>query len=215
LAGTMPANVLLPVASRRIPAPCSSPRQQPQIDEYQSTPFLSRARGGPVSSRVMRIKWDELEPNTYETVVSNLLGQLLRDVERIDGSGGDNGLDVIYDDGDIRDIYQLKSYTGRMSEKNRWAKIKADLEKAKAHKPKRWFLVVPMNPTPGEKEWFKKLTRRFDFKSRWRGLNWLDARMVDHPELVRYAQGDTNAEVVALLQQFAEEATIESVVSCV
>ena len=143
-------------------------------------------------------------PGRYEMLVANLLGQMHDGVQRIDGTGGDEGRDVIYKKGDRSDIYQLKSHTGRLTQGRR-RNIKADIVRAAEHRPTAWFLVVPIDPTPGELRWFETVSEGQSFPCTWFGLNWLEARMSEHPELVRYALGDFNAKVVDLLKELQKE----------
>ena len=65
----------------------------------------------------MSIRWDDLEPQRYEDMVSVLLSRIHKDAQRIDGKGGDGGRDVQIvsgQDGKITDAFELKSFTGRM-----------------------------------------------------------------------------------------------------
>jgi hypothetical protein len=95
-------------------------------------------------------------------------------------------------------------------------KVKKDLERAGPHEPSDWFLVVPIDPTPGEMAWFDRLRDTVPFPIRWLGRNWLDARMAEHPFLVRYLDSDTNAKVIALLRDLRdEEAALETAADAV
>ena len=73
----------------------------------------------------MQIRWEELERQRYEDMVSVLLSRLHPDAQRIDGKGGDGGRDVQIvhgQDGPIMDAFELKSFTGRItpSTQSRW-----------------------------------------------------------------------------------------------
>ncbi len=66
----------------------------------------------------MEIRWEELEPQRYEDMVSVLLRRLHPDAQRIDGKGGDGGRDVQIvhgKDDQITDAFELKSFTGRIT----------------------------------------------------------------------------------------------------
>ena len=82
-------------------------------------------------------------------------------------------------------IYQLKSFTGRMTP-NRRRQVKDSLQRAGQHEPVRWFLVVPIDHTPGELEWFEDLVEECEFECRWLGRTWLDREMAERPAIVRY-----------------------------
>ncbi len=67
-----------------------------------------------------RVRWEDLEPGTYEDMVSVLISRLHPEAQRIDGSGGDGGRDVQMPTDDGLVIFELKSFTGRMNPSRRW-----------------------------------------------------------------------------------------------
>ena len=158
----------------------------------------------------MKIQWNDFEPQGYEDMVSVLLSRLHPDAQRIDGRGGDGGRDVqIVDgqDGPITNAFELKSFTGRMNTGRR-RQVERSLERAACLGPARWTLVVPIDPTPGEKDWFRKLGKGYSFPIEWYGKTWLDERMSAFPDIRRYFLEGTNDEVVRLLRELQEEQAI-------
>jgi hypothetical protein len=152
----------------------------------------------------MHIRWDDVSQQMYDDMVSVLLSRLHPDSQRIDGRGGDGGRDVQFGSGDNLSIFQLKSFKGRM-DPGRRAQVKKSLSRAAKSKPAQWTLVVPIDPTPKELEWFEKLGSTVPFPITWRGQNWLDSEMAARPEIYRYFVEDARAEVVALLLQLNQE----------
>ena len=137
-----------------------------------------------------RVPWEGLDPETYEDMVSVLVSRLHPTAQRIDGSGGDGGRDVLIPAEDGPVIFQLKSHTGRMNQSRR-RQIESSLAGAAQHDPSKWFLVVPIDPTPGELKWFDPLVEPYGFECRWLGKTWLDSEMAKKPEIARYyAHGD-------------------------
>ena len=132
-----------------------------------------------------RVAWEGLGRETYEDMVAVLLSRLHPAAQRIDGSGGDGGRDVQIPTQDGLVVYQLKSQTGRMTPSRR-RQVKVSLESASQHSPAKWFLVVPIDPTPGEREWFDRLVGPYGFECRWLGKTWLDSEMAQKPEIARY-----------------------------
>ena len=61
------------------------------------------------------INW-AMSPEVYEDMVSCLLSHLNRETRRIDGSGGDGGRDVQFELPDGLHIFELKSFTDRMTQ---------------------------------------------------------------------------------------------------
>ena len=158
----------------------------------------------------MSIPWEYLGRQKFEDMVSVLLSRLHPDSQRIDGKGGDGGRDVqIVHSGDssVIDAFELKSFTGRMGDVQR-QQVKRSLNRVAGLRPLLWTLVVPIDPTPGELEWFCQLGKDYSFPLQWRGKTWLDGKMAAHPDIRRYFLEDTNAEVVQLLLELNQEQAI-------
>ncbi len=163
----------------------------------------------------MKIQWNDFEPQGYEDMVSVLLSRLHPNAQRIDGKGGDGGRDVqIVDghDGPITRAFELKSFTGRM-DTGRRSQVKSSLKRAASLEPARWTLVVPIDPTPGEEDWFRKLSKSYSFPIEWYGKTWLDEKMSAFPDIQRYFLEGTNDEVVGLLRELQKEQAIVTDVS--
>ena len=158
----------------------------------------------------MKIQWNDFEPQRYEDMVSVLLSRLHPDAQRIDGKGGDGGRDVqIVDgqDGPITYAFELKSFTGRMTTGRR-RQVERSLNRAASLGPERWTLVVPIDPTPAEDKWFRKLGKEYSFPIEWYGKTWLDEKMSAFPDIRRYFLEGTNDEVVRLLRELQKEQAI-------
>ncbi len=155
----------------------------------------------------MPVQWDKLEPGRYEDMVAILLSRLYPDSLRIDGKGGDGGRDVqIVDrrDGSTVEAFELKSFTGRIT----WARrrqVERSLKTASVLKLPQWTLVVPIDPTPGELEWFDKLRDGYLFPLVWRGKTWLDEKMAAFPDIERYFVEGASDEVIRLVSQLRDE----------
>lgn len=144
------------------------------------------------------VLWEALEPGTYEDTVSVLIGRLHPESQRIDGSGGDGGRDVQVPTRDGLVIFELKSFTGRMHASRR-RQVEASLVRASQHEPAAWRLVVPIDPTPSELEWFEGLSAGYGFECRWLGRCWLDGEMAHKPEIARYYAHGQRHELQELL----------------
>ena len=143
-------------------------------------------------------------------MVSVLLSRLHPDAQRIDGKGGDGGRDVqIVDgqDGSITYAFELKSFTGRMTTIRR-KQVERSLKRAESLGPARWILVVPIDPTPAEDQWFRELGKDYCFPIQWFGKTWLDEKMAAFPDIRRYFLDGAEHEVVRLLRELREEQAI-------
>ena len=147
-----------------------------------------------------RVRWAEVDRDTYEDMVAVLISRLHPTAQRIDGSGGDGGRDVqIPLEGGL-EIFQLKSQTGRMGDSQR-KQVKNSLKAASRHNPVAWHLVVPIDPTPGELTWFENLTSDYPFPCDWRGKTWLNSRMAEMPDIYRYFLEGASEEVIELIER--------------
>ncbi len=156
---------------------------------------------------LMSIRWDDLGHEKYEDMVSVLVSRLHPDAQRIDGKGGDGGRDVqIVDrqDGSMLETFELKSFTGRMNPV-RGQQVTSSLKRAANLNPEKWTLIVPIDPTPKEDEWFRKLGNNCPFPIRWFGKTWLDEKMAAFPDIRRYFLEGAKDEVYRLLRELKEE----------
>ncbi|MFD7878963.1 hypothetical protein ACFV5G_33540 [Streptomyces sp. NPDC059766] len=151
------------------------------------------------------IRWADLDPAKIEDIISVLISRLHPEVQRIDGSGGDGGRDVQVPLPTGLIIYEVKSFTGRLNN-SRKNQIKRSLKRSSTHNPKQWRLVMPLDVTPKELEWYNELKKSHPFVSDFtRGRTWLDSELSRRPEIARYYIGDSNSEIVDYLREIREE----------
>jgi hypothetical protein len=152
------------------------------------------------------VDWDKLseDPHTYERMVAVLLSNLHPTARRTDGAGGDGGKDVWFPTPTGPEVFELKSFSRRMTPA-RWAQVERSLARAATLKTSAWHLVLPIDFTPAEEAKFAEVTAAYDFPCDYFGLTWLDARMADQPQVPRhYLQGGA-AKVTELLTQLHQE----------
>lgn len=128
----------------------------------------------------------------------------IRQARRLDGSGGDGGRDCYFTDADGTDVYELKSFTGRMGPVQR-RQVERSLRRAMSDSPRSWTLVVPIDPTPGEEQWFAGLKAiHKGIRLEWLGKTWLSDRLAQFPDIPRYFAGAAE-EVVQILAEIGHE----------
>jgi hypothetical protein len=157
---------------------------------------------------MVRVHWEDLERTPlYEDLVSVLLSRLHPDAERIDGIGGDGGRDVQIRTPQRLDLFELKSFTGRLTARspNRRRQVEESLRTAAGLQPDSWSLVVPINHNKQELGWFDGLRREYPFPLIWHGRTWLDDQMAAFPDIHRYYIEDARDEVVELLRELNAE----------
>lgn len=151
-----------------------------------------------------RVHWETVDETTCEAMLKVLIKRLHPTVEAIDGSGGDGGIDLLMRTENGLVIYQIKSFTGRLSG-NRRDKVGRSLGRASQHGPIEWHLVVPIDPTPGERNWFKNLTEPYPFTCDWDGRTWVDSEMAQRPEIADYYLHGSEERVLAMLREIGAE----------
>lgn len=101
------------------------------------------------------IQWKSVteDPARFERAVKMLLRRLHPTAQGMDGSGGDGGVDIWLptDHGPV--IFEVKSFTTRLTPSRR-RQIEKSLGTAAQHKPIAWRLILPLEHTPPEKAWF-------------------------------------------------------------
>ncbi|GGK79543.1 hypothetical protein GCM10009067_34820 [Haloarcula sebkhae] len=106
----------------------------------------------------MDIDLSYLDPSRFESLASDLLMEEAESVRTIDGSGGDDGIDCFkgQTQGSIT-IFQHKFFTGRLNH-SRESQIQSSYETAKENHPglERWCLLIALDFTPKEQQWFEK-----------------------------------------------------------
>ncbi|MGW6684289.1 hypothetical protein ACWGBO_31090 [[Kitasatospora] papulosa] len=138
---------------------------------------------------MVMVRWEDLQQDEkrYAALVSMLLLRLRPRARVVEGAGGDGGKDVYeYDEDNQLIIYELKSFTGRLTA-GRKGQVKKSLMTAAQHQPDAWDLVVPVRPTAGEWSWFEGLRKDYPFVRSLCGLDWLNEKLALHDDLVRAA----------------------------
>ena len=154
-----------------------------------------------------RVDFSGLSPGRYEDMVSVLLSRI-RQTRRVDGRGGDDGRDCYFSDEAGTDAYELKSFTGRMTGVRR-QQVARSLRRALEQAPRTWSLVVPIDATPKEQEWFGSLMPGTTTKLTWLGKTWLEGQLAAHPDIGRYFAGASD-EVVQILADIARTDALPS-----
>ena len=108
----------------------------------------------------LRVTWSALEPKQFEDMVSALLSILHPTSIRTDGSGGDRGRDVHFEGTQGLEIFELKSFTGRLTN-NRLNQVRRSFARAKELSPHSWTVICPIDLTNSEREKFELLTQDF------------------------------------------------------
>lgn len=139
-----------------------------------------------------RIPWSTYDGEDIERVIAVMLCSENPAVGVVRPGRGDGGLDVIVPSGDdAHDVYQIKKFAQNLTanqKKQIEKSFKRVLRTAEAGhiKISNWYLTMPLDPTPGNRAWFKKLTAEASFDCEWRGLVFCERLVTDHENVVDY-----------------------------
>ena len=88
------------------------------------------------------IRWEGVDRDNYERAVWLLLSRLHKDVQSLDGAGGEGGKDAVLVTGDGLTVFEAKSFSSRLTSGQK-RQIKPSLRRAVANAPgrRRWERV--------------------------------------------------------------------------
>jgi hypothetical protein len=114
-------------------------------------------------------------------------------------SQGDGGLDVGEPTPDGYHVYQIKSFTGSMTSSRRGQvrqSLQRILDDPRVDPPVTgWSLVVPMDQTSQDEEWFRQLTAQAPFPCDWKGHLFWDSEAAKHAHVLDYYLRDGKARL--------------------
>ncbi|WP_346619628.1 hypothetical protein [Blastococcus montanus] len=150
------------------------------------------------------LDWAELDPEKLERVAQLLVREACG-ATSVDGKGGDLAQDLRHDGPDGLTIYEVKSFTKRLNNSRQRQITKSLARAVELHAPRRWVLVIPLNPTPAELAWFDGLRGKFpDVELDWYGLDWLDGQIAGRDGLLSYVEG-ADSKLLRRAQQYNME----------
>ena len=114
-------------------------------------------------------------------------------------SQGDGGLDVGEPNPDGYHVHQIKGFTGSMTSSRRRQvghSLQRILEDPRLDRPVTgWSLVVPMDPTSEDEDWFRQLTAQAPFPCDWKGQPFWDSEASKHAHVIDYYLRDGKARL--------------------
>ncbi|RKD25138.1 hypothetical protein BEP19_04800 [Ammoniphilus oxalaticus] len=135
------------------------------------------------------IDWGKIDARNFEKFVYYSLGfEGFRNLQWMGKGGGDAGRDIVattYEElpfnlGYERDwIFQCKKWK-RMPSQN---VIFNEISKAAQHHPDFWVLVIPVDPTAGMIDFFKRIEINYNFKTILFPLSSIESIVYKYPDL--------------------------------
>ena len=136
------------------------------------------------------VDWGAYPGELLEQVMSVLLLQERRQARHRRPSSGDGGVDIYDPVEDGYHVFQVKRHSTSLTAHQK-AEIKASFDSVRTSprldRPvRRWSLVLPLDPTSGDDEWFADLTKDASFPCEWLGRTFWDSEASKHPHVVDY-----------------------------
>ncbi|MDP8017644.1 restriction endonuclease [Prescottella equi] len=157
------------------------------------------------------IEWSRLPGEAIEDAVAMLLCSENFEATQVQPGQGDGGIDVFVPqaaDLSIREIYQVKRYSSRLTSSEK-RKIKRSLDRVVETAKKggwtisAWRLVLPLKPTPNDLAWLDSLGKDHPFPCRWVGLNRLETLAAMYPQVIDYYLRDGKERLQAQTDRLA------------
>jgi hypothetical protein len=162
-----------------------------------------------VTNRDTPIPWGRYSTDQVEDLLAALLLRKHPGAERMNGSGGDDGIDVLAPAGGGIHVFEIKSYRELLKPAQKRA-IEKSARTAAEKNPDMvaWTLVMPRDHTPAERRWMNKdLAAIAGVPVDWIGRTRLEVELAQQPDLVRhYAPGSVEHLAFDLLAEHDRQA---------
>lgn len=164
------------------------------------------------------IEWSRLEGAQVEDLVALLINREFPKSIRITPSSGDGGIDILLPQdkahkGDT--IFQVKKFSGPLTNGQK-TQILGSLSSLVSDKRwedldiTEWNLVLPWDPTPEALKWFREITKAYEFKANWLGLNFIESLTSKYPEIPDYLIHGRRDELLKRQQELMALLTLDS-----
>jgi len=146
------------------------------------------------------VNWGSFSGEQLEEVMSVLLFQERDKAWRRRPSQGDGGVDVVQPSEGGYEVFQIKKFAESLTAGQK-THIRKSLESVVADsrldRPVvSWNLVLPLDPTSGDEEWFRALTASAPFKCQWLGKVFWDSEASKHAYVIDYYLRDGKQRII-------------------
>jgi hypothetical protein len=147
------------------------------------------------------VYWGAYPGETLEKVMAVLVAQEHEETARRTPASGDGGVDLLTPSEAGWHVRQVKGFSGRMKANRRRQveeSFKRVLENPRLDGPiARWTLSVPIDATPGERQWFDDLVQGAPFPCYWEGETQWHSFAARYPYVIDYYLGNGRERVAA------------------
>lgn len=150
----------------------------------------------------MSIPWQDLRAADVEDLIAALLVRTVDGAVRIDGSGGDGGVDVVVRGLAGDHVFEIKSFCRRLTAAQKRQVLKSLHTAVERQRDLvAWTLVLPLDPSPSEERWLREvLAAETTGAVSWMGRTEVEAAFAEHPDLARaFLPGSSERRAMELL----------------
>jgi hypothetical protein len=157
-----------------------------------------------------RFDWGRYPGEDVEEAIAMFIQRQHFFAQGIKPAQGDGGIDVQVATATGYEVYQIKRFAGTLAPSQK-RQIKDSFETLLSHaaktgmKVEHWYLVTPMQPSSGARDWLETLTEGANFACTWLDITWVDNQAADHPQVLDYFFNGGREELLrtrSLLDQF-------------
>ena len=162
-----------------------------------------------MTNRDTPIPWGRYSADQVEDLLGAFLLREYPGAERMDGAGGDDGIDVLAPASEGIHVFEIKSHRERLKSAQKRAIEKLARTAAEKNPDMvAWTLVIPLDHTPAERRWMnQELAAAAGVPVAWIGRTRLEAALARYPDIVRYyAPGNVEDLAFGLLAEHHREA---------
>lgn len=158
-----------------------------------------------------RIPWSRYSGEEVEKALAAYICLENPRATRIRPSRGDRGIDLISRHNDEIVVYQIKKFSDNLTPSQKrqiedsWKRLR-DYASANNLNLSEWHLVMPLDPTPENDDWFRKMGETAGVDFIWDGLVQVDAWAAQKPWVADYFFADgkeAEREAIANLMRIA------------
>lgn len=157
------------------------------------------------------VPWTVLEPGQTETIAGVLLGREHPQSVHLRPARGDGGIDILDPVGDGRvDVYQVKYFPTALTD-SRKDQIRRSMRRLAGNprvEVRKWYLVLPLNPSADEHEWFERYLHKCGVTGEWFGLSKLEGLAAAHQDVIDYYVRDGRERLEKSIEQLRKLAGI-------
>lgn len=153
------------------------------------------------------IEWTRMSGEKVEELLAVLLCRKYPNTTHVRPSQGDGGVDLLIPQETNKvDVYQIKKFAQNLGSSQKQQIIRS-IDRFQSAWDERgeeigsWNLLLPLDPTTDNLEWFKEQTKGLPYPCYWRGLTFIESLASEFPDVVDYYTNNGNGRHDAIINK--------------